>query len=331
MSDHPTDPASRPAGPDCGAACPTPRACYILNGCAAPASPSTVAWIEARGGDHGSRPDDIRSLGWTVAVHNDYRLSGISHTFWLFTKDGEALKGEGRTDAEALDQIREQIGLPTAADPAHSDDLAVDRFAVAMKAKLAAKRGEGRGGWDNPDECKVEYLAQLLCDHVQKGDPVDVANFAMMLHQRQARRGLLAKEFAAFIARPVQHADVQLAVAHLRALGSNMVDDREFSLSLELLIRAATAVRHPLTLNRIAEIASSMPGGMEGFTKGWGWKQFAEAIEMEHGIGEQPYPGLVPRVTDAMVQAAIDTFGMQPSARAMRQALEAAALAGSRA
>ena len=54
-------------------------------------------------------PDDLRALGWTVAVHNDYRLDGVAHTFWLFTKGGQAVKGEGRTDAEALNQIRAAI------------------------------------------------------------------------------------------------------------------------------------------------------------------------------------------------------------------------------
>lgn len=53
-----------------------------------------------------SSADDLRALGWTVAVHNDYRLSGKPHTFWLVTKGERALKGEGATDAEALGQIR---------------------------------------------------------------------------------------------------------------------------------------------------------------------------------------------------------------------------------
>lgn len=50
--------------------------------------------------------DDMRALGWAVAVHNDYRLHGEPHTFWLFTRDGCAIKGEGRTDAEALRDAR---------------------------------------------------------------------------------------------------------------------------------------------------------------------------------------------------------------------------------
>jgi hypothetical protein len=55
--------------------------------------------------------DDIRAAGWAVAVHNDYRLNGQAHTFWLFTKAGRAVKGEGKTDAEALEQVRAEIGL----------------------------------------------------------------------------------------------------------------------------------------------------------------------------------------------------------------------------
>jgi hypothetical protein len=44
-----------------------------------------------------------------VAVHNDYRLNGELHTFWLFTKDDRAVKGEGKTDAEALAIVADAI------------------------------------------------------------------------------------------------------------------------------------------------------------------------------------------------------------------------------
>lgn len=59
--------------------------------------------------------DDLRAKGLTVAVHNDYRQDGESRTFWLMTyeddtdgrdKHRRAFKGEGKDDAEALDQIR---------------------------------------------------------------------------------------------------------------------------------------------------------------------------------------------------------------------------------
>lgn len=68
--------------------------------------------------------------------------------------------------------------------PRHTDDVAVDRFAEVMKAKLAAKRSDGRGGWDDKELCSQAFLSDLLRGHVDKGDPVDVANFAMMLQQR---------------------------------------------------------------------------------------------------------------------------------------------------
>jgi hypothetical protein len=43
--------------------------------------------------------------------------------------------------------------------------------------------------------------------------------------------------------------------------------------------------REPLTDNQIDKIAESMPGGLEGFLKGWGWRQFARAVlENDHNI-----------------------------------------------
>jgi oligoribonuclease len=56
-----------------------------------------------------SKPDDIRGKGWSVGVHNDYRLNEKPHTFWLFTKDDYQVKGEGVTDREALNLVRSEI------------------------------------------------------------------------------------------------------------------------------------------------------------------------------------------------------------------------------
>jgi hypothetical protein len=71
-----------------------------------------------------------------------------------------------------------------APQPDHPDDVAVDDFAVKMKAKLAMKRADGRGGWEDNTQCTAEFLSHLLREHVDKGDPVDVANLAMMLSMR---------------------------------------------------------------------------------------------------------------------------------------------------
>ena len=70
-----------------------PAAC----GCYAPAPPFHEALAT------------LRAAGWMVAVHNDYRQNGKLMTFWLFTREGFAVKGEGETDAEALARVTEQI------------------------------------------------------------------------------------------------------------------------------------------------------------------------------------------------------------------------------
>jgi len=66
-------------------------------------------WLLSRGVAKESVPselNEIRKLGWSVAVHNDYFIKGKFHTFWLFTNpDGRYLKGEGETDKEALGKV----------------------------------------------------------------------------------------------------------------------------------------------------------------------------------------------------------------------------------
>jgi hypothetical protein len=47
-----------------------------------------------------------------------------------------------------------------------------------MKDKLAKAREKGRSGWET---CPPDDLSRMLREHVEKGDPRDVANFAMML------------------------------------------------------------------------------------------------------------------------------------------------------
>lgn len=66
----------------------------------------------------------------------------------------------------------------------HADDAAVDRFAAALKAKLSAARAKGRCGWQNAEPGMQQRLSDMLRAHVEKGDPRDVANFAMFLFCR---------------------------------------------------------------------------------------------------------------------------------------------------
>ncbi|WP_440058843.1 hypothetical protein [Pseudomonas fragariae (ex Marin et al. 2024)] len=70
----------------------------------------------------------------------------------------------------------------------HPDNRAVDTFAAAMKTKLAEARAKGRHGWSE-SWVQDKELAELIVGHIRKGNAgnfEDIANFAMMLHQRGA-------------------------------------------------------------------------------------------------------------------------------------------------
>lgn len=62
----------------------------------------------------------------------------------------------------------------------HPDNLAVDQFAATMKTKMAKSRAKGRSGWQ---DSSADALSEMLREHVEKADPVDVAILSMMLHQ----------------------------------------------------------------------------------------------------------------------------------------------------
>lgn len=64
------------------------------------------------------------------------------------------------------------------------DEAAVDRFADALKEKLAAARAKGRSGWHDTKACSLEDLAAGLVEHVGKGDPLDIGAYAMFLSHR---------------------------------------------------------------------------------------------------------------------------------------------------
>ncbi|HID8536575.1 TPA: hypothetical protein ACXIMI_001697 [Stenotrophomonas maltophilia] len=96
----------------------------------------------------------------------------------------EEVAASGRAMTQQFADARAVIDCQTAATVQHPDDLAVDAFAASMKTKMAAARAKGRGGWEDPAQCSADDLSRMLREHLKKGDPRDVANFFMMLHQR---------------------------------------------------------------------------------------------------------------------------------------------------
>jgi hypothetical protein len=86
----------------------------------------------------------------------------------------------------ALERVEADLrrGEPTVPTRACVDDVHVGIFAEVMRDKLAKKRKQGFEGWLDASVCSVETLAKRLVECVFKGDPVDVANYAMMLNRR---------------------------------------------------------------------------------------------------------------------------------------------------
>ena len=67
----------------------------------------------------------------------------------------------------------------------YADDRLRSYARMAMKDKLEIARLKGRGGWWNANECSIETLRRMLSEHMEKGDMVDVMNFAAMIYARE--------------------------------------------------------------------------------------------------------------------------------------------------
>lgn len=122
---------------------------------------------------------------WRERWHGSGGASGLEG--WSIVSGRALIAYIGRgVSSEAVSAIvmAHNTSAPTAqAAPAHPDDAAVDALAAAMKAKLAKQSANGYGGWDTP-ECTQQRLSDMLRAHVDKGDPVDVANFCAFLAAR---------------------------------------------------------------------------------------------------------------------------------------------------
>ncbi|KOP61557.1 hypothetical protein OX90_00280 [Pseudomonas coronafaciens pv. porri] len=128
-------------------------------------------------------------------------LTVLTQAVSLLSKSRVVLKRSRSADAaECLAMIESFCSCPLPTHPnQHPDNLAVDRFAAAMKTKLAEGRAKGRDSWGNPG-VKDEQLAEQLVEHLPKGNLgnfEDIANFAMMLHQRGADPHALTLAFNA--------------------------------------------------------------------------------------------------------------------------------------
>lgn len=102
---------------------------------------------------------------------------------------GSVMDGERpweRVEREKLEQAKRD------APRYRRDDIcnrgAAELLMEAMLGKLARSRAKqaGRPFWHEAG-CSNEDLSRALREHVEKGDPVDVANFCLMLFARDER------------------------------------------------------------------------------------------------------------------------------------------------
>lgn len=68
----------------------------------------------------------------------------------------------------------------------HEDDGAIDQFAQVLKDKMRSNREKGRTTWRDPAYTAAE-ISRHLREHVDKGDPRDVAIYCMFLLAKAAR------------------------------------------------------------------------------------------------------------------------------------------------
>ncbi|UVS87023.1 hypothetical protein EFP18_23360 [Burkholderia glumae] len=144
----------------------------------APAEPTDYAAIER---EHFGDPD--KRTGIYAPATADERAA-LTFDEWRSTY-ADAMSASDAALAWSAARAS-QAAAPADAREPHADDVAVDEFAIEMKAKMAAARTKGRSGWET---CAPADLSRMLREHVEKGDPRDVANFCMMLHHHGAPIG----------------------------------------------------------------------------------------------------------------------------------------------
>ena len=111
-------------------------------------------------------------------VNNDNTVRFMGESDWV---SGDCCCPATQENYEKLCSLFECIDFEQPPTQADIDNEAVDKLAQAMKNKLANKREQGYHGWET---CKHGDLVQLLINHVDKGDPIDVANFCAFLFAR---------------------------------------------------------------------------------------------------------------------------------------------------
>lgn len=142
---------------------------------------------------------------------------------------------------EDLFQLLHNAIHPNEQREAYGDNRAVVNFAHTMADKMEKKRGEGRGGW-NTSNCDPEDLFNAMMEHLKKDDPVDIANFSMMLYVKAFPN--MGQTFVDWLRAAVRVHPVHVEqVDEVRRLNGQVTDARNKSYRAEELLKVAQKER----------------------------------------------------------------------------------------
>ena len=178
-----------------------------------------------------------------------------------------------------------------AAQAQHPDDDAVDKLAEAMKKKLAEKRAQGRSGWDT--DCTQQRLSDLLRQHVEKGDVLDVANFCAFLFARGER----VSAAQAATAKQSPHPEYDKGFSD----GWNRCEERQAAAF------ASQPAAVPAGVEAVGEMRASESLGVAPYADIWGWLQpgtkLYSATQVQAMLAAAPSGSAREPLTDAEVSS----------------------------
>ena len=140
-----------------------------------------------------------------------------------------------------IQQLKDQVNAMQLERSTHIDDIGIDRFTNAMRLKMAYASSKGRSGWNEKALCSGEQLAAALVEHLSKGNDgtfEDVANFAMMLHQRKESPRLLIDELESIKASVVSELALVLIEASDNAGANGYLEEAQAMADASELISA---------------------------------------------------------------------------------------------
>lgn len=132
-----------------------------------------------------------------------------------------------------------------------------------MSKMLQLAHGKGMRGCMDKQGSTQRHLSNLLREHVEKGDPVDVANFCMMLHARgeriapraaarQAQAGVDSLGTPLSCGKPLCSPDQHHPLCKLAApQRASAQDADDFAAEARALVRSAQAAGYVITIEAV--------------------------------------------------------------------------------